>query len=104
MGPKKKTIQKPASTSKADWRRDLIDKFFRKAGLVVMIDNKPAIEVSCKKDVLTIDVKNPLLLMGLGLDMNILKKRDEKNSVIRKAIKELGLKIKLRYKFFEIDL
>jgi hypothetical protein len=85
-------------------RKELIENFFKKASVVVMIDKTPAVEVSCKKGEIVIDVKNPLLLMGLGLDLNMIKKKDEKRSVIRKAIKEMGFKLKLRYKFFEIDL
>jgi hypothetical protein len=42
--------------------------------------------------------------MGLGLDLDMLKRNDKKKSVFRKAIKEMGFKLKLRYKFFEIDL
>ena len=85
-------------------RKELIEKFFKKASIAVMIDKSPAVEISCKKNEIIIDVKNPLLLMGLGLDMNMLKKKDKKGSVIRKVIKELGFKLKLRYKFFEIEL
>jgi hypothetical protein len=84
-------------------KRELIENFFKKAEIVVMIDKSPAVQVSCKKGDIIIDVKNPMLLMGLGLDLDMLK-GDKKKSVIRKAIKEMGFKIKLRYKFFEIDL
>ena len=82
----------------------MIEKFFKKASVAVMVDKSPAVEISCKKGDIIIDVKNPLLLMGMGLDMDMLKKKDKKGSVVRKAIKELGFKIKLRYKFFEIEL
>ena len=84
-------------------RKDLIEKFFKKASIAIMIDKSPAVEVKYMDGVFVIDVKNPLLLMGLGLDLDLLK-RDNKNSVIRKAIKEMGFKITLRYKVFEIDL
>lgn len=85
-------------------RKELIEKFFRKAKIAVTIDKSTAVEISCKKGEIIIDVKNPILLMGLGIDLDLLKKKDKKNSVIRKAIKEMGFKLKLRYKFFEIDL
>ncbi len=84
-------------------RKEMIEKFFRRANIVVNIDKSPVAEVSCKKGVLLIDVKNPLLLMSLGLDMDFLKKR-EKKSVIRKAVREMGFRIKLRYKLFEVEL
>ena len=84
-------------------RKHLIEKFFKKANVAIMIDKTPAVEVSYRKGEFIIDVKNPLLLMGLGLDLDMFKKKDDK-SVIRKAIKEMGFKIKLRYKFFEIEL
>ena len=105
MRPKKKS--EPSAVpkyKKGDWRKDFIEKFFRRAGLAVMVDGKPAIEVKCSKGVFIIDVKNPLLLMGLGLDLDMLRKKDDKKSVVRKFIKDMGFKIKLRYKFFEIDL
>ncbi len=85
-------------------RKDFLEKFFKKASVVVMIDKSPSVEVTFSKGVFTINVKNPLALMGLGLDLDMLKSKDNKKSVIRKAIKDMGFKIKLRYKFFEIDL
>jgi hypothetical protein len=85
-------------------RKHLIEKFFRKANVAIMIDKTPAVEISYRKGEFIIDVKNPLLLMGLGIDLDMFKKKDDQKSVIRKAIKEMGFKIKLRYKFFEIEL
>jgi hypothetical protein len=84
-------------------RKDMIEKFFKKASVVIMMDKTPAVEICYKKGEFIIDVKNPLLLMGLGLDLDLLKK-DNKKSVIRKAIKNMGFKIKLKYKMFEIEL
>ena len=84
-------------------KKKLMENFFKKANIVVMVDKSPAIDISYKKGAIIIDVKDPLLLMGLGLDMNMFKK-DDKNSVIRKAIKDMGFKIKLKYKFFEIEV
>ena len=84
-------------------RKELIEKFFRKARVVIMINDSPVVEVGYKKGVFTIDVKNPILLMGLGLDLKLLS-RDEKKSVIRKAIKDMGFEIKLKYGRLEIDL
>lgn len=85
-------------------RKEMIEKFFRKAKIAVTIDKATAVEIGYSKGEIIIDVKNPLLLMGLGLDLDMLKKKDKKDSVIRKAIKEMGFKLKLRYKFFEIEL
>lgn len=84
-------------------RKELIEKFFKKASVVIMMDKAPAVEICYNKGEFIIDVKNPLLLMGLGLDLDLLKK-DKSKSVIRKAIKDMGFKIKLRYKLFEIEL
>jgi hypothetical protein len=84
-------------------RRALIEKFFRKARLVVMIDKSPAVEIGYRKGEFIIDVKSPILLMSLGLDMHLLRKGNEK-SVIRRAIKEMGFGIKLRYKLLEMEL
>jgi hypothetical protein len=84
-------------------RREMIEKFFKKASVVVMVDKSPAVEICYNKGEFTVDVKNPLLLMGLGFDLDLLK-RDDKKSVIRKAIKDMGFKIKLKYKMFEIQL
>ena len=83
-------------------RRELIEKFFRKARLVIMIDKSAAVEIGYSKGEFLIDVKNPMLLMSLGLDMHLLKNRGK--SVIRKAIKDMGFKIRLRYKLFEVEL
>ena len=85
-------------------RKEIIEKFFKKASIAIMIDKAPAVEISHRKGEIVIDVKNPLLLMGLGIDLDVFRKKDDKNSVIRKAIKEMGFKIKLKYKFFEIEL
>ena len=87
-----------------DSRKEMVEKFFKKASLVVMIDDSPAVELGYKNGSIIIDIKNPILLMSLGLDMDLLKKRDSKKSVFRKMLKDMGFKIKLRYKFFEIDL
>jgi hypothetical protein len=84
-------------------RKEMIEKFFKKASVVIMIDDSPAVEICYKKGEFIVDVKNPLLLMGLGFDLDLLKK-DTGKSVIRKAIKDMGFKIKLRYKMFEIQL
>ncbi len=84
-------------------RMELIEKFFGKARLVIMIDESAVAEVNYKKGEFTIDVKKPLPLMGLGIDMQLLKTGKEK-SVIRKAIKDLGFRIKLKYKLLEIEI
>ena len=85
-------------------KRELIKKFFEKANVIVEIDGKPSVDIRLQKDTIVIDVKHPLALMGLGLDLDMLKRDKGKDSVIRKTIKDLGYKIKLKYKFFEIDL
>jgi hypothetical protein len=84
-------------------RKEMIEKFFRKASIAVMIDKSPAAEILLKNGEFIIDIKNPLLVMGLGLDLNLLK-QSKKKSVFRKALKDLGFKIKIRYKFFELEL
>jgi hypothetical protein len=84
-------------------RKELVEKFFKKASIAILIDKSPAVEIGFRKGEFIIDVKNPILLMGLGLDIAMLRK-DKGKSVIRKAIKDMGFKIKLRYKLFEIDL
>jgi len=85
-------------------KQELLEKFFSKANVIVEVDGKPSVEINFKEKTIIIDIKNPLALMGLGLDMDMLKKDKGKDSVIRKMIKDLGYKIKLKYKFFEIDL
>ncbi len=86
-------------------RKELIEKFFRKAKITVTIDESDVVEISHRKGEIIIDIKNPFLLMGLGIDLDMLKKKkDSQNSVIRKFIKELGFKIKVRYKFLEFDV
>ena len=84
-------------------RRELLEKFFKKARVVVMIDDYPVVEIGYRKGDFIIEVKNPLLLMGLGLDLKLLS-RDKKNSVIRKAIKDMGFGLKLKYGRLEFDL
>jgi hypothetical protein len=84
-------------------RRELIEKFFRKARVVVMIDKSAVVEIGYRKGAFMIDVKNPVLLMGIGLDLKLLS-RSKGKSVIRKAIKEMGFGLKLRYGRLEFDL
>ena len=85
-------------------KKELIENFLKKANILINIGNSPAIEIAYKKGEIVIDVKNPMLLMELGIDFDFLKKSDKKESVIRKCLKELGFRIKLRYKFFQVEL
>ena len=84
-------------------RKEMIEKFFRKATIAVMIDDNQAAEIILRKNEFIIDIKHPLLVMGLGLDLDLLKQK-KKGSVFRKALRDVGFKIKLKYKFFELEL
>jgi hypothetical protein len=85
----------------------MIENFFKRGSIIIDVDGSPAAEVKLKKDVILIEVKNPILLMSLGLDLDMIHMsfgKDKGKSVIRKVIKDMGYKIKLRYKLFELDL
>ncbi len=84
--------------------KEIIKEFLEQAGITVMIDDTSAAEVSCSNGIFMIDVRNPMLIMNMGLDLDFLRKRKKGKSIFRKAIKEMGFRIKLRYKLFEIDL
>ena len=85
-------------------KREMIEKFFKKASVIIEVDGKPSVTVNLKGNTILIDVQNPLALMSLGLDLDMIKKDNGKGSVIRKTIKDMGYKIKLKYKFFEFEL
>ncbi len=84
---------------------DFIQKVCGKAHLLILIKNKPALELCfCDKEIIA-EIKNPILAMTLGLEHFIKKKEERGNELgFVKELKKLGYKIKIKYKMFEFEL
>lgn len=71
---------------------------------MIMVGNKPAIEVKLHDREIIIDVKNPVLAIELGLEEYFGDVKNKPRGSLRKKLKSMGYKIKIKYKIFELDL
>lgn len=71
---------------------------------MIMVGNKPAIEVKLHDREIIIDVKNPVLAIELGLEEYFGDVKNKSRGSLRKKLKSMGYRIKVKYKIFELDL
>ncbi|MFH1445367.1 MAG: hypothetical protein ABIF08_02715 [Nanoarchaeota archaeon] len=80
----------------------LLENVSGKANIVFYIENKPAFIVHFKNKEIKIEVKNPILALEFGIQEMFKKNKADKP--ILSSAKKLGFKIKIKYKFFELEL
>jgi len=83
--------------------QEFIEKIHGKIHFVILIKNKPALEVRLRDKDIIVDVKNPVLALTLGME-ELMKKKEEKNIGFINELKKHGYRIKVRYKMFKFEL
>lgn len=85
--------------------QNILETLWGKAHFMVMVGNKPAIELILEDKEIIIDIKNPILAIELGIEEFLENHRKGKVDIsILDSIKKIGYKIKIKYKFLEFDL
>ena len=87
--------------------REKMERFLKrisgKVHLIILIKNKPALEIRFRNKVIIVDIKNPILALTLGLEQ-FSKKKGSGDFGWVDELKKLGYKIKIKYKMFKFDL
>lgn len=86
----------------------VLETVFGKVHFMVMVGNKPAIELKMEDKNIIVDIKNPVLAIELGLEELVIS-RDDKNEKsgagrILEKLKKAGYKITVKYKIFELEI
>ena len=68
----------------------------------ITVGNVPAVEIKIEGKEIIAEIKNPLLAVELGIEEFI--KSGPKNKNLFKEIKKMGYKIKIKYKFLEVEI
>jgi len=82
----------------------ILETVFGRVHFMVLVGNKPAIEIKLKDREIIIDVKNPILAVELGIEEFLEMKEKRKQGSLLKKLKSMGYKIRVKYKIFELDL
>ncbi len=82
----------------------ILETIFGKVHFMILVGNKPAIEVKLHDKEITIDVKNPVLAIELGVEEFFSDRENKPRGSLLKKLKSMGYEIKVKYKIFEIDL
>ncbi|MHA2065617.1 MAG: hypothetical protein ACXABY_14675 [Candidatus Thorarchaeota archaeon] len=86
---------------------DILKRIDKRISIMVLIDEKPLVEVSVEKKEIIVEVKNPLLAIEYGLkkffESRKVKEKSDTSRVL-KMIKDKGYKIKVKYGVFEFDV
>ncbi len=91
----------------------ILETVFGKVHFMVLVGNKPAIEVSLHDRDITVDIKNPVLAIELGLEEFFggamgggqgKKVPSESPESMLERIKSMGYRIRIKYKMLELDL
>jgi hypothetical protein len=82
----------------------ILETIFGKVHFMILVGNKPAIEVKLHDRDIIIDVKNPILAIELGLEEYFGDMKNKPKGSLLKKLKSMGYRIKVKYKFFELDL
>ena len=85
---------------------DILARIFGgKVHILVTVGTRPALEVVFEENVIVLDIKNPILAIEAGLEEMI--RRRHKITFDSKrldGLKDLGYKIKIRYRGLEFEL
>jgi hypothetical protein len=86
---------------------DILKRIDKRISIMVLIDEKPLVEVSVEKKDIMVEVKNPLLAIEYGIkklfEKKTIKEKGDTSKVL-KMIKSKGYKIKVKYGVFEFDV
>ncbi|MCK4496891.1 MAG: hypothetical protein KAU24_01755 [Candidatus Aenigmarchaeota archaeon] len=82
----------------------ILETIFGRVHFMILVGNKPAIEVKLHDREIIIDVKNPVLAIELGLEEFFGDVKNKSRGSLRKKLKSMGYTIKVKYKIFELDL
>jgi len=85
---------------------DILARIFGgKVHILVTVGAKPALEVIFENSTIVLDIKNPILAIEAGLE-EMVKRRGKITFDSRRldGLKELGYKIKIRYRGLEFEV
>jgi hypothetical protein len=86
---------------------DILKRIDKRISIMVLIDEKPLVEVHVEKKEITVEVKNPILAIEYGLkkffESRKLKEKGNTSKIL-KMIKDKGYRIKIKYGVFEFDI
>ena len=80
----------------------IAESFYGNVHFMVMMGNKPALEIFFHNKDIIVEVKNPILAVEVGLQEVMTHRRFD--SALVDKIKSMGYTIKIKYKFLELDL
>ena len=80
---------------------DILRSIVGRVHFMVYLGKFPAAEIELKDKEILIHIKNPLLALELGIEEMLSKKVDIS---VLDSIKEMGYKVKIKYKILEIEL
>ncbi|MFQ5647800.1 MAG: hypothetical protein ACE5FW_01055 [Candidatus Aenigmatarchaeota archaeon] len=83
----------------------ILERVAGKVHILVTVGDKPAIEVIFEEPYITLDIKNPVLAAEAGLS-EMMKRRGAVAFDSRRldSLKDLGYRIKIKYRKFEYEL
>jgi len=83
----------------------ILNRTFGKVHIMVTVGKKPAVEILFRDSEIILDVKNPILAAEAGLDQMLSRHHQLTTSSKRlNGLKNMGYKIKLKYKNLEYEL
>ena len=81
---------------------DFLGVFRGKVRFFITVGDEPAVEIKIEGKEIIADIKNPLLAIELGIE-EFLKSGNSSGDMFKK-IKEMGYRIKIKYKFIEVEI
>jgi hypothetical protein len=82
----------------------ILESIFGKVHFMVLVGNKPAIEIRLEDKEILVDIKNPVLAIELGLEEIVGRREGESPDSLMKKLKSMGYRIKIKYKFLELEI
>jgi len=80
----------------------ILESLCGKVHFMILIENKPALEITIEDKNILIDVKNPVLALDFGIQQLLKVGKAEKSLLY--DVKKLGYKVRIKYKMFELDI
>lgn len=79
----------------------ILEKLTGEVHFYIFVGDNPAVEIKITEDEIILEIKNPLLAAELALDELLHRK---KTPAGLEKIKDMGYKIKIKYKMVEMEL
>lgn len=70
---------------------------------MVYLGKAPAAEIELKDKDIIINIIHPIIALELGIE-EFLSRKGQKDIHMLKRLRKMGYKLKIRYKWFEVDL